>query len=226
MTRSGRGSAATAAASRSPSRASTTSRQPRSARAVARARPRPRGGAGDECGAGCSWGYRRTSSALEVKGWRRGAAGDRRGGRARRGIAPSALRYYEEQGLITRRAGRPGGARRYPRSVLRRLAFIRAAPQRRAVAAGDPRGAGDPARRAAADRAPTGRGCRQGWRDRLDEQIAALDAAARRADARASAAAASRWTGARCPTRATSAAADGPGRALAAARPLRRGAAG
>jgi MerR family transcriptional regulator, redox-sensitive transcriptional activator SoxR len=45
---------------------------------------------------------------------------------ARSGMAPSALRYYEEQGLIsaTRTAG---GARRYPRSVLRRLAVIRAA---------------------------------------------------------------------------------------------------
>src|SRR3954451_5183619 len=45
---------------------------------------------------------------------------------ARAGVAPSALRYYEEQGLIasTRTAG---GARRYARSVLRRLAFVRAA---------------------------------------------------------------------------------------------------
>src|SRR5918998_5997904 len=44
----------------------------------------------------------------------------------RSGMAPSALRYYEDLGLIdaTRTAG---GARRYPRSVLRRLAFIRAA---------------------------------------------------------------------------------------------------
>ena len=45
---------------------------------------------------------------------------------ARSGIAPSALRYYEQQGLVeTTRT--PGGARRYPRSVLRRLAFVRAA---------------------------------------------------------------------------------------------------
>jgi MerR family transcriptional regulator, redox-sensitive transcriptional activator SoxR len=45
---------------------------------------------------------------------------------ARSGVAPSALRYYEEQGLIssTRTAG---GARRYARTVLRRLAFVRAA---------------------------------------------------------------------------------------------------
>lgn len=44
----------------------------------------------------------------------------------RSGFAPSALRFYEERGLI--RASRsPGGRRRYQRSVLRRLAFIRAA---------------------------------------------------------------------------------------------------
>ena len=44
----------------------------------------------------------------------------------RSGFAGSALRYYEEHGLI--RAERsPSGWRRYQRSVLRRLAFIRAA---------------------------------------------------------------------------------------------------
>ena len=42
----------------------------------------------------------------------------------RSGFAASALRYYESQGLIeARRSG--GGQRRYERSVLRRLAFIR-----------------------------------------------------------------------------------------------------
>lgn len=44
----------------------------------------------------------------------------------RSGFAASALRYYEREGLIG--AGRSGGGqRRYERSVLRRLAFIRAA---------------------------------------------------------------------------------------------------
>jgi MerR family redox-sensitive transcriptional activator SoxR len=44
----------------------------------------------------------------------------------RSGYAPSALRYYEREGLI--RADRSvGGQRRYQRVVLRRLAFIRAA---------------------------------------------------------------------------------------------------
>src|SRR5262247_2215397 len=41
----------------------------------------------------------------------------------RSGVASSALRYYEELGLITStRAG--SGHRRFPRSVLRRIAFI------------------------------------------------------------------------------------------------------
>ncbi|MBC7372732.1 MAG: MerR family transcriptional regulator, partial [Frankiales bacterium] len=45
---------------------------------------------------------------------------------ARSGFAASALRFYEREGLIgATRSG--GGQRRYERSVLRRLAFIRAA---------------------------------------------------------------------------------------------------
>jgi MerR family redox-sensitive transcriptional activator SoxR len=45
---------------------------------------------------------------------------------ARGGLATSALRYYEQLGLI--HAGRTaGGQRRYERAMLRRVAFIRAA---------------------------------------------------------------------------------------------------
>ncbi len=41
----------------------------------------------------------------------------------RSGVAPSALRFYEERGLIqSERAA--SGHRRYPRAVLRRIAFI------------------------------------------------------------------------------------------------------
>src|ERR1041384_7264786 len=41
----------------------------------------------------------------------------------RSGVAASALRFYEDRGLIqSERAG--SGHRRYPRSVLRRVAFI------------------------------------------------------------------------------------------------------
>lgn len=47
---------------------------------------------------------------------------------ARSGVAPSALRYYERIGLI-RAARTSGNQRRYDRSELRRLAFIRIAQQ-------------------------------------------------------------------------------------------------
>jgi MerR family redox-sensitive transcriptional activator SoxR len=90
----------------------------------------------------------------------------------RAGLAPSAVRWYEQQGLIssTRTAG---GARRYPRSVLRRLAFVRAAQnvglslaEIRAALGTLPEG-----------RTPTARDwtrLSEGWQARLDEQIAAL----------------------------------------------------
>jgi MerR family transcriptional regulator, redox-sensitive transcriptional activator SoxR len=41
----------------------------------------------------------------------------------RSGVAASALRFYEERGLIESER-RDGGQRRYPRHVLRRIAFI------------------------------------------------------------------------------------------------------
>ncbi|HEY8301625.1 MAG TPA: redox-sensitive transcriptional activator SoxR [Jatrophihabitans sp.] len=90
----------------------------------------------------------------------------------RSGVAPSALRYYENQGLIdaTRTTG---NQRRYQRHVLRRLAFIRAA-QNVGLSLGEiaaalatlPEG-GTPTR---ADWSRLSRT----WRERLDEQIAAL----------------------------------------------------
>ncbi len=50
------------------------------------------------------------------------AADDRRSGEAKR-VAASALRFYEQRGLIaSQRAG--SGHRRFPRAVLRRIAFI------------------------------------------------------------------------------------------------------
>jgi MerR family transcriptional regulator, redox-sensitive transcriptional activator SoxR len=90
----------------------------------------------------------------------------------RSGMAPSALRYYEDQGLISA-TRTPGGARRYPRSVLRRLAVIRA---------GRNVGLSLPEIRSALESLPPGRPptaadwarLSHGWRDRLDEQIAAL----------------------------------------------------
>ena len=44
----------------------------------------------------------------------------------RAGVAPSALRYYETQGLISS-TRTTGNQRRYQRSTLRRVAFIRSA---------------------------------------------------------------------------------------------------
>jgi MerR family transcriptional regulator, redox-sensitive transcriptional activator SoxR len=44
----------------------------------------------------------------------------------RSGVAPSALRYYESQGLISA-TRTTGNQRRYLRSVLRRIAFVRSA---------------------------------------------------------------------------------------------------
>ena len=44
----------------------------------------------------------------------------------RSGVAPSALRYYEDEGLI-RSERAASGHRRYPREVLRRVAFIKVA---------------------------------------------------------------------------------------------------
>lgn len=91
----------------------------------------------------------------------------------RSGVAASALRYYESQGLIE--AGRSGGGqRRYQRSVLRRLAFIRAAGNV---------GLTLEEIRAELERLPHGRTPTRAdwqritthWRGRLDEQIAALE---------------------------------------------------
>ena len=91
---------------------------------------------------------------------------------ARSGVAPSALRYYEQQGLITA-TRTTGGARRFPRTVLRRLAFVRAA-QNVGLSLGEIREA---LATLPADRPPTARDWARlssGWRERLDEQIAAL----------------------------------------------------
>ena len=92
---------------------------------------------------------------------------------ARSGFSTSALRFYEKEGLLE--ASRTsGGQRRYPRSVLRRLAFVRAASnvglsldEVRAALATLPAG-----------RTPSKTDWRrlsQSWRARLDEQIAALE---------------------------------------------------
>jgi MerR family redox-sensitive transcriptional activator SoxR len=47
---------------------------------------------------------------------------------ARTGVAPSALRFYETEGLIHSTRS-PGAQRRYTRDTLRRVSFIRVAQQ-------------------------------------------------------------------------------------------------
>ena len=91
----------------------------------------------------------------------------------RSGFAPSALRFYEREGLL--HASRTAGnQRRFERGVLRRLAFIRAArnvgltlDEVAAALATLPEGR-TPTR---ADWARLSRT----WRQRLDDQIAALE---------------------------------------------------
>lgn len=93
---------------------------------------------------------------------------------ARSGVATSALRFYEAQGLLASRRT-SGNQRRYERAVLRRVALIRAG-----------RAAGIPLERirTALDTLPAGRTptrrdwerLSRVWRTDLDEQIATLHA--------------------------------------------------
>jgi len=92
----------------------------------------------------------------------------------RSGLAGSAIRFYERQGLI-HATRTEGGQRRFRRDVLRRIAFIRIAQRvglslEEIVAAL----AGLPA-----DRAPTGQDWQRltrGWRERIDQRIDLLEA--------------------------------------------------
>lgn len=92
----------------------------------------------------------------------------------RSGVAPSALRFYEEKGLVA--AWRTdGNQRRYDRSMLRRIAFVQAG-----------RAAGIPLERIHAaldtlpkDRSPNARDWQRlsrSWREDLDRRISTLQA--------------------------------------------------
>ncbi len=91
---------------------------------------------------------------------------------ARSGLAPSALRYYEDQGLlVSMRTG--GGQRRYARSALRRVAVVQAA-QRIGMSLNEVREA---MADLPPDRAPNARQwarLSRAWRHRLDDRIADL----------------------------------------------------
>lgn len=90
----------------------------------------------------------------------------------RAGLAPSAIRFYEQQGLMASQRS-ASGRRRYTRADLRRLAFIRAAQtlglsleEIRAALASLPEG-----------RTPTKADWERlsrGWKTLLDERIAAM----------------------------------------------------
>jgi MerR family redox-sensitive transcriptional activator SoxR len=91
----------------------------------------------------------------------------------RSGVAASALRFYEERGLIhSERAG--SGHRRYPRAVLRRIAFVVFA-QRVGLTLDE---IGAELAKLPPDRAPNRRDWARlssGWSGRIDEQIAQLE---------------------------------------------------
>jgi MerR family transcriptional regulator, redox-sensitive transcriptional activator SoxR len=90
----------------------------------------------------------------------------------RSGVASSALRFYEERGLIASvRAS--SGHRRYPRSVLRRIAFIVFA-QRIGLTLEE---IGADLAKLPADRSPTREDWARlsgGWKKRVDQRIAEL----------------------------------------------------
>ena len=91
----------------------------------------------------------------------------------RSGVAASALRYYEERGLIeSERAG--SGHRRYPRAVLRRISFIVFA-QRIGLTLDE---IAAELSRLPGDTVPTGRDWARlsgTWRKRIDNRIAELE---------------------------------------------------
>lgn len=92
----------------------------------------------------------------------------------RTGVAPSALRYYEELGLIFAERAE-SGQRRFARSTIRRVSFIRVA-QRVGLSLEE---IADALAALPVDRAPNDKEWAQlseAWRPRLDEQIRLLEA--------------------------------------------------
>ena len=91
----------------------------------------------------------------------------------RAGVAPSAIRFYEERGLITSQRT-SGNQRRYPQATLRRIAFIRTA-QRIGLSLEE---IGAALATLPDQRTPTKADWQRlsrGWRPRLDEQIRRIE---------------------------------------------------
>jgi MerR family redox-sensitive transcriptional activator SoxR len=90
----------------------------------------------------------------------------------RAGIAHSALRYYEREGLVSA-VRTAGGQRRYARHVLRRLAFVRAA-QNVGLSLEEIRTALATLPEARTPTKADWERLSRAWRTRLDEQIQGL----------------------------------------------------
>jgi MerR family redox-sensitive transcriptional activator SoxR len=91
----------------------------------------------------------------------------------RSGVATSAIRYYEDRGLVASRRT-TGNQRRYERAMLRRLAFIRTV-QRVGLTLDEIE---DALATLPSNRTPTKADwtrLSRGWRPRLDAQIAQLE---------------------------------------------------
>ena len=91
----------------------------------------------------------------------------------RSGVASSAIRYYEDRGLVASRRT-TGNQRRYPRATLRRLAFVRTA-QRVGLSLEEIETA---LATLPGDRTPNKADwsrLSRGWRPRLDAQIRQLE---------------------------------------------------
>jgi MerR family redox-sensitive transcriptional activator SoxR len=92
----------------------------------------------------------------------------------RSGVASSALRFYEDRGLIASERAGSSGHRRYPRPVLRRIAFIVFA-QRIGLTLDE---IGVELAKLPPDRAPTRRDWSRlssKWTSRIDQRIAELE---------------------------------------------------
>lgn len=91
----------------------------------------------------------------------------------RTGVAPSALRFYETEGLL-HAMRTEGGQRRYHRDAIRRVSFVRVA-QQVGLSLEEIRGALESLPN---NRTPTEQDWHKlstSWRPRLDEQIALLE---------------------------------------------------
>jgi len=91
----------------------------------------------------------------------------------RLGLATSALRFYEDKGLISS-VRTVGGQRRYARDVLRRVSFIRAA-QQVGLTLAEVKERMDSLPEHRAPTQEEWQRLAEAWRPRLDEQIATLN---------------------------------------------------